>query len=366
MALHSPLGPLALDATVDEVKAAIEALGGSHDAAAGATQRGITALGVRRDADTIGVVDGDLAMLAVDEEGRLKVAGKTASFTAVTGTANAVAAQVAADVRRASNVVLHVKNTGTVAMSAGAFAFEASVDSTNGTDGTWFAIQACRSNANTIETASGTLSLAVGAGLGWSWEASVNAYAWVRVRCTTAVTASSIATWTIQRGSYATEPVPAIQTHPVTLALGAARVGFTAASGIWYDATSTTLAASATYTGTSRDAINVATGGTFNSASAYAKEYRVSASSDVAGTLYLEISRDGSTWRRIKSAALAQASGTGTVFYGELVHAPSTRYVRAVFINGAAAQTHFAVQEAPARRLTTHHPSEEPTIPTTE
>ena len=41
----------------------------------------------------------------------------------------------------------------------------------------------------------------------------------MRIRCTVAVTASAIATWTIQRGSYATEPIPAAQisgTQPVS------------------------------------------------------------------------------------------------------------------------------------------------------
>lgn len=99
----------------------------------------------------------------------------------------------------------------------GAFSFEASIDSTDGTNGTWFAIQAVQSSANTIQTATGTVSLAAGAGLTYSYEASVNAYQYARIRCTTSVTASSIATWTIQRGSYATEPIPASQAHSVTI-----------------------------------------------------------------------------------------------------------------------------------------------------
>lgn len=121
-----------------------------------------------------------------------------------------------ADVSKASNIVLHVKNTGGTSMAAGAFAFEASLDSTDGADGTWFPIQVVRSNANTVEGATGTLTLAAGAGLGYAWEASVNAYNWVRVRCTTLVTAGAIATWRLQRGTYATEPIPAIQAHAVT------------------------------------------------------------------------------------------------------------------------------------------------------
>lgn len=191
---------------------------GVRGAVASATAVGIPAMAVRHDSDSAVVDDGDYSMLHTDEEGRVKVSSKTASFTVTTGTLTTSGNTLVCDVRRASNVVLHVKNTGSSAMSAGQFAFEASIDSTNGTDGTWFGIQACRSSANTVEAATGTLSIAAGAGLAYSWEASVNAYQWVRVRCTTTVTTNSVATWTIQRGSYATEPVPAIQTHSVTAA----------------------------------------------------------------------------------------------------------------------------------------------------
>jgi len=183
-------------------------------------QKGLYMLGVRRDTDSAPVVDGRLMGFVMDDEGRLKTSNKTASFAVTTGPVNTVNAAMTVDVRRASNVVFHVRNTGTAAMAAGQFAFEASLDSTDGLNGTWFSIQAIRSNANTIETTTGTLAIAIGAGLAYSWEASVNAYQFVRVRCTTAVTASATATWLAQRGSYATEPIPAAQvsaTQPVTL-----------------------------------------------------------------------------------------------------------------------------------------------------
>ena len=64
------------------------------------------------------------------------------------------------------------------------------MDSTNGTDGTWFAIQAVRTNANTIETSIALSGIAAGAGYAAAWEASVNAYKWLRIRCTVAVTAT--------------------------------------------------------------------------------------------------------------------------------------------------------------------------------
>ena len=44
----------------------------------------------------------------------------------------------------------------------------------------------------------------------------MNAYQWVRIRCTTKPTTNASAQWTIIRGAYATEPIPALQNHGVT------------------------------------------------------------------------------------------------------------------------------------------------------
>ena len=151
-----------------------------------------------------------------DTDNRLRVSTKPTLFDPVAASADAVNAVVVADVSRASNVTLHVKNTGTATLAAGTFVFEASVDSTNGTDGTWFGIQLAQTNANTVVTSAALSGIAVAAGNAFAWEGSVNAYNWVRVRCTVAVTASASARWTIIRGSYATEPVPAVQAHGIT------------------------------------------------------------------------------------------------------------------------------------------------------
>lgn len=211
MATVNLFGALALDATLIAVRDRLASLVGVRDVPAAADQPGVAALVVRGDSDTITTADGDLSMLRVDEEGRLKVASKTASFPVVSGGLTTVGQTLAIDVGRASNVVFHVKNIGTVTLAAGTFVFEASVDSTNGTDGTWFAIQAVRSNANTIETQIALAGITAGGGYAAAWEASVNAYRWMRLRCSVAVTASAVAQWTILRGSYATEPIPAAQ-----------------------------------------------------------------------------------------------------------------------------------------------------------
>lgn len=211
MATVNLFGDLALDDTVKATNNKLDDLISSRGETAAADQKGAVLFGIRRDADTSTIADGGLAGLALDEEGRLKTATKTASFGVTTGVLTAAGSILAVDVRRASNVVFHVKNTGTAAMAAGQFAFEASIDSTDGTNGTWFAIQAVRSNANTIEVASGVVSLAIGAGALYSWESSVNAYQFMRIRCTNVVTTNAAATWTVQRGTYATEPIPAAQ-----------------------------------------------------------------------------------------------------------------------------------------------------------
>lgn len=173
-------------------------------------------LGKRRDSDTTSVADGDLNTFNMDEEGRLKVASKPASYPDITGDITAVQATigtpvaggtVAGDVSRASNVMMFC--TGT--FSTVNVTFEGSLEATGDTN--WFGIQAVRSNANTIETATGNLS----AQPIYGWEASVNALKRVRVRCTART--SGTQSWRFVQGTYATEPIPAAQvsaTQPVS------------------------------------------------------------------------------------------------------------------------------------------------------
>ena len=163
------------------------------------------------------MVDGEVGPMTLNPDGRLRVASKPGYFAAISGALTTSGNTLVADVTDASNVMLHLKNTGSAAMAAGAFVFEGSLDSTDGSDGTWFALQAVRSDSNTIETGRAASSLAAGAGQAYAWELSVNAVRWFRVRCSATLTASSIATWTIIRGTYATEPIPGMQSHAVTV-----------------------------------------------------------------------------------------------------------------------------------------------------
>lgn len=302
---------------------------------------GLPMFGIRQAADTVSTsADGDYTLWKFDEEGRGKVATKPASFAIVTSAITASAQTAFCDVSRASNVMIAMVATTLVGHNS---TFEGSIDSTNGTDGAWFAIQVVRTNANTIELTTGVLA----ATPAYAWEASVNGLSFIRVRATAHT--SGTATWKFQRGSYATEPVPAAQvtaTQPVSftqpaLVAGTARVGFTAGAGIWYDDSAVNLAGAATFTGTARDLTVTATATAFANAATYAKELRVSAESDVTGTLWLEVSRDNTNWRRVKSVATAAVTGGG--FYAEIVHRPSWRYARVGYTNGAGAQARFSI-----------------------
>ncbi|HET8730668.1 MAG TPA: hypothetical protein VFM34_06095 [Moraxellaceae bacterium] len=113
-----------------------------------------------------------------------------------------------------------------------------------------------------------------------------------------------------------------------------ARVGSVFASGVWYDDTSSTLTANSTFTSTARDVAVTASGTAFNSASTFAKEYRVMAEQDVAFTLQIQASRDNSTFRVIQSITASAISGGGYV--AEAVVNPKWRYYRYAIVNGAS------------------------------
>lgn len=349
MALVNAFGEIALDTSVQGVKTAVDTIASaikSEDSASSNGDNGLVMLAQRHDTDaSVASANGDYVTLKMDEEGRLKVSSKPASYPDITGDITAIQATistpvvggtVSGDVSRASNVM---------AFCTGTFAgvnctFEGSLESTG--DANWFGIQAVRSNANTIETATGALS----AQPAYGWEMSVNALKRVRVRATART--SGTQSWRFVQGTYATEPIPASQvsaTQPVsgTVSLGAAtvRAGFIAGAGIWFDDSVTALGSNATFTGTSRDLTVTATATAMANAATYVKEMRLSAESDVSGTLWLEVSRDNTNWRRVKSVATTAVTGGGQ--YAEIVHRPSWRYARVGFTNGATSQARFTI-----------------------
>jgi hypothetical protein len=189
-------------------------------------ERGMVVLAMRRDSDTSTAADGDYTMLKMDEAGRLKVAAQPAGYASTTGSIAAINGQVAVNVARVSNVMIQMRVPSAVAGHN--CTFEGSLNSTNGTDGNWFTIQAVRSNANTIETATGALA----ATPAYAWECSVNGLNWFRVRATAHTSGS--ADWIIQPASYATEPIPAAQisgTQPVSGSVTATLAAATVLAG---------------------------------------------------------------------------------------------------------------------------------------
>lgn len=163
-------------------------------------------LAIRHDAPFTDGADGTPTGLHTGPTGRLKVESAPAALAPTTGNIASAAAQVALDTSQVSNVVAYCKG-----VFAGVNAtFEASIDSTNGVDGTWFGVQAVRSNSNVIEATTGVL----GAAPAYAWEVSVNGYKWFRVRAT--AWTSGTQNWVLYPAPYATEPAPAVPTHPVT------------------------------------------------------------------------------------------------------------------------------------------------------
>lgn len=174
-----------------------------EDAASQGGENGPFILGRRSDSDTSPVSnDGDYHGLQFNNVGRLKVAAMPGDYTATVGNVTAIGNTVVVDTSKASNLVLYC--TGT--FSTVNCTFEGSID--GGTS--WFGIQAVRTNANTVETATGNLSAAPAYG----WELSVNALTHARIRATAWTSGTQV--WTCLPGAYATEPIPAVQTHAVT------------------------------------------------------------------------------------------------------------------------------------------------------
>lgn len=129
------------------------------------------------------------------------------------------------------------------------------------------------------------------------------------------------------------------------LAQGNSMIGYMSARGAWYDDTTTPLAIGATYTGATRDITGGGgAGATFNNTASLfgTKEVRFEAISDQPGTLAIEVSLDSTTWRRVREQPTS-AGGTGGLHVAQIQVLPARRYLRAVYVNGATAQTHFSL-----------------------
>ena len=181
----------------------------------------------------------------------------------------------------------------------------------------------------------------------------------VRLRIATTITGGSIRAfsrfssepWTaaaqlVASNAAANMLVQTSGTTTATLAAATVRAGFIASAGIWYDDSSTNLGIAGVFTGTSRDATVTATATAMANAGTYAKQIRVFAESDVTGTLVVQVSRDNTNWRTAYTAAtasIAAIGGFGAGFAAEIKFEPAWRYWRVCYVNGAGAQTRFAL-----------------------
>ena len=281
---------VATEASLATVAAAIH----NEDSAHTSGDAGIMLLGIRSDTDAPTASDGDYTTIKLDEEGRIKVASKPATYAATTGNITASAQTVFVNCERFSNLMLHCAGT-----FAGAnIAFEGSLNSTNGTDGNWFGVQAVRSNANTIETATGVLA----ATPAYAWELSVNALKFFRVRATAFT--SGTQTWTMIPGTYATEPIPGAQVTASQPVSGTVTIGTSVTPGV--AATNLGKAEDAVHasgdTGVAILAVRTDAPGTTSSATG---DYDVlhTCSSGALHTCFIPTDRTGMSRARIVSAA---------------------------------------------------------------
>ncbi|AMM22999.1 hypothetical protein [Variovorax sp. PAMC 28711] len=189
------------------IKIAVGADGVAADASAAAP---LPVGGIRRDADTAYAADLAAHPLLFNDGGRLKVSVTPADIASTAGNITTNGGVVALQVKRLSNLSISMVAAALVGHNV---TFEASNNSTTGSDGTWYGVQVVRSNANTVETASGVLA----ATPAYMWQVNVSDYAWFRVRATAHT--SGTAAYILNPSSYVSEPIPAIQvsaTQPVS------------------------------------------------------------------------------------------------------------------------------------------------------
>jgi hypothetical protein len=121
------------------------------------------------------------------------------------------------------------------------------------------------------------------------------------------------------------------------------RIGSVTAQAIWQQISVAAQAAGAASTGAARDLAAVAAN-TATTTTSYFKEYRTLVWADQPGTLYIEVSTDNVTWRRVRAVPTTAVLAGNNV--AEAVYQPSMRYARSVFINGGTPNTAFLHTDA--------------------
>jgi hypothetical protein len=218
MATVNLFGELALDASVTDVKASIDAQSKAEDTAHVSGDIGVPALAVRIDDDvSLAGTYGDYSMLQVNEFGHLKAAVRGANYDLVEGEISNSGQHIIVDLSGAASVFISMKNTGPVSMATGTFVFSARIEP----GGEYFTVQMARTNANIVETQTSLPTILAGDGLPYGWKLATAGYYQLRISCTNSVTATSAANFHIQRSAMPVEPIPISQvtaTQPVSAA----------------------------------------------------------------------------------------------------------------------------------------------------
>lgn len=205
-------------------------------------------------------------------------------------------------------------------ITAGQIIFEQTNDNTSTTGIALPAFEASVLNANPIVAAT-----SIAASTRRMWLVPITAK-YIRVRISTAFAGGTVQA--IANFSQQTFANPVMNVQQATA--GSLNVQNTPLSNVFYNETTTALAAGATFTGTSRN-----TGAAAGSVHRYSN-FNAMVLANQTGTIRLECSNDNSTWRRI-SADTPVAADTPTILSVPIM----TRYYRAVFVNGATANTVF-------------------------
>lgn len=115
-------------------------------------------------------------------------------------------------------------------------------------------------------------------------------------------------------------------------------------NAIWWDDSVATLGGAATFTGTGRDLLTVATAtptqNSGTSTNLYPARFRGWSDSDQIGTLIAEVSRDNVTFRAVLVVPTAVVDGRNIATFDIPVY---SRYARVRYVNGATPQTSFTL-----------------------
>ena len=149
---------------------------------------------------------------------------------------------------------------------------------------------------------------------------------YIRVRISTAFTGGTVQAF----AQFMTQPYASATLNVQQATAANLNVNATAQNSLFYNESTSAQAANATLTGTSRD-----TGAAAGSVHRYSA-FNAMVLANQAGTIRLECSNDNSTWRRT-SPDTPVAADTPIILSVPIM----TRYYRAVFVNGATANTIF-------------------------